>query len=172
MDAISLLRQQFQEAHQFVEMTMQDVTAEQAHWAPPGKASPLGANYAHLVTGEDFIIQGMLKGGAPLAAAAGAGKVGVSELPPQDGAWDQWARQVKVDLPALKQYAQSVYAASDEYIASLTPDDLSRPLDLSAAGFGQQTMAFMLNIAVGHANSHMGEISCLKGLQGAKGYPF
>ncbi len=171
MDSISLLRQQLQEAHQFLEMTMQDVTAEQAHWAPPGKASPLGANYAHLVTGEDFIIHGMLKGGAPLAASAGAGKVGVSELPPQDGAWDQWARKVKVDLPALRQFAQSVYAASDEYLASLTPDDLSRPVELP--GLGQQNVAFVVSGAViGHVNSHMGEISCLKGLQGAKGYPF
>lgn len=172
MDAISLLRQQLQEAHQFLEMTMQDVTAEQAHWAPPGKASPLGAHYAHLLTGEDFIIQGMLKGGAPLAAGTGAGKVGVSELPPRDGAWDKWARKVNVDLPTLKQFAQTVYAASDQYLASLTPDDLSRTVDLSAQGFGQQTFASMLNIAVGHVNSHMGEISCLKGLQGAKGYPF
>jgi len=25
---------------------------------------------------------------------------------------------------------------------------------------------------VGHAEGHAGEVSCLKGLQGAKGYPF
>jgi hypothetical protein len=59
-----------------------DVTPVEAHWSPPGKAHPLGANYAHVVIGEDGVVNGMLKGEAPLFAATWAGKTGVSELPP------------------------------------------------------------------------------------------
>ena len=179
MDAVSHLRQQLKGAHEFLEGTMQDVTAEHAHWSPPGKANPLGATYSHLVISEDAIINAMLKGGAPLFATAWAGKAGVSELPPLPGPeasglppWDQWARQVQVDLSAARQYAQAVYAASDEYLASLTDDDLSRPIDLSAIGLGQQTVGWMLDAAVlGHVSEHCGEVSCLKGLQGVRGYP-
>jgi hypothetical protein len=153
---------------------MKDVTPDQAHWAPPGIANPLGATYAHLVLGEDFLINGMLKGSAPLAATSWAGKVGLSEPPPSIGEpWDKWGRRVQVDLTALHRYAQAVYQASDEYLASLGNDGLNRPLDLSAFQLGQQTVGWLLSNAVlGHVAEHCGEVACLKGLQGAKGYPF
>jgi hypothetical protein len=81
--------------------------------------------------------------------------------------------RVKVDLPALRKYAQAVYAASDEYLASLTDDDLNRPVNLSALGLGESTVGYVLtNGALGNAFSHSGEISWLKGLQGKRGYPF
>ena len=153
---------------------MKDVTVEQAHWTPPGIANPLGASYAHAVLSEDFILNGMLKGGAPLAVSTWAGKIGVSEPPPPPTEpWDKWARKVRVDLSALRQYAEAVYKASDGYLASLGDDALSHPLDLSAFGVGEQTVSWLLsNAVVGHVESHCGEVSCLKGLQGAKGYPF
>ncbi len=115
----------------------------------------------------------MLVGRQPLGMSAFAGKTGVSEPPPMDGAWDEWARRVKVDLPALKQYAQAVYNNTLDYASSLKPDDLDREIDLSNFGLGKQSLAWvMTNGVVGHVASHCGEISCLKGLQGAKGYPF
>jgi len=174
VDAVSLFRQQLQDAHWILEETMKDVTAEQAHWTPPGIANPLGASYAHLVLSEDFLINGMLKGSAPLAMSTWAGKVGLSEPPPPPTeSWDKWGRRVRVDLSALREYAQAVYKASDEYLASINGDTLNRPLDLSAFGAGEQTVAWLLtNAVVGHAEGHAGEVSCLKGLQGAKGYPF
>lgn len=176
MDAISLLRDYVQDARGFFEGTIQDVTPEQAHWSPPGQANPLGANVAHVVFSEDMAINGLLQGKAPLAATNWAGKTGVSD-PPPDGAaspaWGEWARKVKVDLPALRQYAQAVHAATDEYLASLSDEALRRPLDLSAMGLGQQTVSWMLNaVLISNVHLHCGEISCLKGLQGAKGYPF
>ena len=95
---ISLLREQIQAAHQLLEGTVADVTSEEAHWLPAGKALPVGANYAHVVIGEDGVINGMLKGGAPLFAGVWAGKTGVSELPPMADPnspgfpnWSEWA---------------------------------------------------------------------------------
>jgi len=80
---------------------------------------------------------------------------------------------VKVDLPALNAYAQTVYAASDDYLASLRGKDLDRPVDLAALGLGQSTVGFVINNGIlGNAFTHCGEISCLKGLQGKRGYPF
>lgn len=176
--AVSFLCMQFKEAHGFLEGTIQGVTSEQAHWTPPGLANPLGATYAHIAVSEDGIISGMLKGSAPLFATSWEGKVGVSELPPLPGpggaglpSWSKWARQVRIDLPALQQYAQTVYTASDEYLASLTDDDLNRPLNLSALGLGQHTIASLLSTALSNVQWHCGEIACLKGLQGVRGYP-
>ena len=173
MDAISLLRQQLRDAHGLLEETMKDVTAEQAHWAPPGIANPLGANYAHLILSEDSVINGLLKGSAPLAMSTWASKLGLSAPPPPPTEpWDKWGRQVRVDLAALREYAQAVYKASDEYLASLNGDGLNRPVDLSTFGAGEQTVGWLLsNVVVGHVSGHCGEVACLKGLQGAKGYP-
>jgi hypothetical protein len=131
----SLLRPQFDAAHQLLEATMADVTTEQAHWMPPGIANPLGATYAHVVTAEDYIIQGMFKRVAPLAATEWAGKSGLSEPMPSPGPqWSEypgWTRRVTLDLAALKVYAQAVYAATDAYVSGLTDADMARPFDLS-----------------------------------------
>jgi hypothetical protein len=174
MDAVSLIRQQLQAAHGILDETMKDVTAEQAHWAPPGTANPLGATYAHMVLSEDFVVNGMLKGGTPLAMSTWAGKVGISEPPPgMEESWNEWGRRVRVDVSALRQYAQAVYKASDEYLASVNGDVLIRPVDLSSFNLGQQTVGWLLsNVVVGHVNGHCYEVGCLKGLQGAKGLPF
>jgi hypothetical protein len=177
---VSFLREQLKGAHRLLEGTMEGVTAEQAHWAPPGTANPIGASYAHIVLSEDGTVHGMLKGAAPLLATTWVGKTGVGEPPPgPDPArpgfpdWSEWARRVRVDLPALRTYAQAVYAATDEYLASLTDKDLDRPVDLSALGLKQYTARQLLTGGVlGNAQTHCGEIACLKGLQGAKGYPF
>jgi hypothetical protein len=171
-NAVSLLRAQFKAAHDVLEGTMQGVTSEQAHWTPPGKANPLGATCVHIAVSEDGIINGMFKGGAPLFASTWAGKTGASEMPPMPGPgedglppWDEWARGVKVDLPALHAYSQAVFAASDEYMATLNDEALDQSM-------GQYTLGSFLSVLVSNVNWHTGEIACLKGLQGAKGYPF
>ena len=152
---------------------MADVSEEQANWAPPGIANPLGATYAHAVSAEDAVVNGMLRGGATLIASASAGKVGLSELPPTEGDYGEWARRVKVDLPSLKGYAQAVYKSTGEWLASLSAADLERAIDLTGWGLGKQSLAWVLgNILIWHIDAHCGEISCLKGLQGAKRYPF
>ncbi len=177
--AVSLLRAQYENAHEVLEGTMQDVTSDQAHWIPPGVANPLGATYAHILISEDGVLNGMLKGSGPLCVTSWADEIGLSELPPMPGPgveglppWDEWARRVKIDQAALRSYAQAVYAATDEYLASLTDDDLDSPLDLSGLGVGQQTLGWLLSLMLSNVHWHTGEIACLKGLQGARGYPF
>ncbi|MGZ9148193.1 MAG: DinB family protein [Candidatus Deferrimicrobiaceae bacterium] len=179
-NVISLLREQRKAVHEILEGPMADVTPEAAHWIPPGIALPIGATYAHVVVSEDGVINGMFQGGAPLFAAAWAGKTGLSELPPSFDPkkpgfpdWSGWSRTVKVDLPALKKYAQAVYAASDDYLASLRSRDLDRPVDLTALGLGPSTVGYVINNGIlGNGFTHCGEIACLKGLQGKRGYPF
>jgi hypothetical protein len=178
VDSITLLREQLDVAHWLLDETMNDVTEEQVHWQPAGQANPLGASLAHLVTSEDYFVNGFLRGAAPLATTTWAGKLGIDTLPPLFSAgadplaWRPWARSVRVDLPALRAYAQAVSAASDSYLASLRPEALDDVVDLAGFGLGQRTLAwFLMEFVLGHVYAHCGEISCLKGLQGAKGYP-
>jgi hypothetical protein len=175
MDTIALLRAGFQGAHGVLESTMNDVTPEQAHWTPPGIANPLGATYAHAVSGEDALLHSLVTGDPPLSATTWAGKMGISEPAPRPGEGDYvaWTRAVRIDLPKLREFAQAVYAQTDDFLASLGEEGLEKPLDLSRFGLGQQTVGiFIGGIMLQHVNNHCGEISCLKGIQGAKGYPF
>ena len=174
MEAIDLLRRQYKGAHDLLEVTMNDVSEEQAHWAPTGIANPLGATYAHTVLAEDFLLNMRAREAKPLSMGEFAGKAGLSEPPPPPGpGFDEWARRVKVDLPQLRAYARAVYKQTDDWLATLSSADLDNPIDMSGFGMGQQPMATLVaGIVLQHINNHLGEISCLKGMQGAKGYPF
>jgi hypothetical protein len=170
MQATALLREQIQQAHRFLEATMEGVTSDQAHWAPPGTANPLAATYVHAIASEDLAINMVLKGDAPLYATEWAEKTGISEVQPLSSA--EWARRVQIELPTTRSYAHAVHAATDAYLATLTDEDLTRNLDLTTFGLGHMTVGTILNrMVLGHIDNMTGEISVLKGLQGAKGYP-
>ncbi|MBI4220722.1 MAG: DinB family protein [Chloroflexi bacterium] len=176
MDAAALVRSQAKEAHGFLEATMADVTPPVASYIPPGKANSVGVCYAHVVAAEDMVINGMLKGGAPLFASSWSGKTGVNEPMPLPGpGWVDyfpWTRRVKVNLPQLKDYSKAVFAATDAYLATLKSADLDREMDLSGAGLGKRDLAFVLTrLVIGHVDNFTGEISAIKGVQGLKGYP-
>jgi hypothetical protein len=177
MDAVSLLRDDLREAHALLEAVMEGVTPEAAHWIPPGRANPVGATYAHVVISEDRTINAILRHRRPLYDSTWAGRTGLNELMPAQGEeWHDyaaWTRRLRADLPAVREYAQAVYANTDEYLASLSPDDLDTAIDLSGTGSGQVTLGQILSRdVVGHTDNIAGEISCLKGLQGLQGYPF
>jgi hypothetical protein len=170
MQAVTLLREQIQQAHGFLEATMEGVTSEQAHYTPPGTANPIAATYVHAVASEDLAINMVLKGGAPLYASEWADKTGISEVQPLTTA--EWARRVRIDLPTTRGYAQAIHAATDAYLADLTDEELARVLDLTNFGLGQMTVGALLSrMVLGHIDNMCGEISVLKGIQGAKGYP-
>jgi hypothetical protein len=107
----------------------------------------------------------------PLFATTWAGKVGV-EAPRMSLALE-WARGLQPDLAALRQYGRAVTEAVSAYTLKLGDDDLDREVDLTGAGLGVRTIGWALNALVAsHHNNMAGEISALKGVQGAQGYPF
>jgi hypothetical protein len=171
-----LLVRMLHDARQVLDGTMADVTQAQADFVPPGIANPLGATFAHVVCSEDFVVQGMFRQLPPLSAGSWVGRTGLSEPMPMPGPewvnYGPWTRRVQIDLPELRAYAQAVAAETDSWLAGLTEEDLARPLDLSAAGFGLQTWASAIaTLVVHHLATETGEIAVLKGLQGARGYP-
>jgi hypothetical protein len=175
MNVKDLLLDQLKEAHQTVESTMEGVDNEVAHFSPPGKANPIAGTYAHLVFSEDFFIHGLLQNKKPLFETEFEGKTGASEVQPTEWetAYPKWLREVTIDVPTIQEYAQSVYKASEEYIASLQDADFEREVDMSMFGMGARTVASVLSgIIIAHCRDINGEISVLKGIQGLKGYPF
>ena len=171
MNAIDSLRESIQWGHAWLEMVMADVTPAQALWAPPGKANPIGAVYAHALLSVDGVVNGLLKGSAPRFATEWAGQLGPQ--PPQMSMSFEWGRSLQPDLLALRQYGQTVVADADAYLAQLSEADLDRAVDLSSVGLGTRRVGWIWNALVAsHLNNMAGEISALKGVQGLQGYPF
>lgn len=173
--ATSLLLEQLRSAHQNLEATMEGVTDEVAAFMPPGTANPIAGTYAHLVFSEDFFINTTLQQKAQLMETEFKDKTGASEVQPQE--WEieypRWLKEVKIDLPQMRAYAQAVYANSEKYLESLTDEDLSREVDMSMFGMGNVSVGSVISgFIIGHTNNITGEISVLKGIQGLKGYPF
>jgi hypothetical protein len=174
---VKLLRDQLRDAQGWLEATLVDVKDEHMQVKAPGKANPLGATYAHAVMAEDGIVHGMLQGKMPLMVTTYAKKIGVDKPMPQPGPewahYEDWTRNVKVNLKELREYAQAVYTAAENYIAGLTDEDLEKPIDLTHVGQGQRTVAWIIStLLIGHLHDMTGEVSVLKGIQGLKGYPF
>lgn len=163
-DVVTTLRAHLKGAHEWLEGTLQGMTDEMANAVPAGIVATIGAQYAHVVTFEDYFFNGLLKGGAPIMMSENAG----ISTPPPMGPWRDWGRSVTVTLDDQRAYAQKVYAATDAHLATLMDADLSREFE---APFAKLPLGEFVRVIILNAHVHAGEISCLKGLQGEKGYP-
>jgi hypothetical protein len=173
MNAIDLLKSQIQMSHQFLDGTCADVSDEQAHTVPGGTAHPIGASYAHLLLAEDVVLNMMVRGTTPLLMGEFAGKNGFQTEPMDRSAESllAWANSVKVDMPAAQEYGKAVLANTLDWVGTLSESDLDR--EVEAPGFPKMTVGSWITLtAIVHPSNHCGEISALKGVQGAKGYPF
>lgn len=172
MNAIELLRLQFENARQTLESTMSDVTSETAHVRELGKALPVGAAYAHAVCSEDILLSAFVTHSDPIMKDAVS--IGLSEAMPDFTHWDKhavWAQNVTLDLPKFRAYAKDVFTATDSFIHTLKDEDLDREIDMGQ--FGKHKLGFILSaFFLLHTANLTGEISAAKGLQGLKGYPF
>jgi hypothetical protein len=173
MNAVELIQYAVGNAHGRLKEVTVDLTQEQADWQPPGIANPIGALYWHTISSTDSIVHQWCLGQKPLSERDGwRDKVLVLSVPEPEhgGDWLGYYRTIRADLPALHEYAQALAEALQDWLASLTPEDLERELEtpVGQLNLGQLLATFVL----WHTNTHCGEISALKGCYGAKGYPF
>ncbi len=168
-EATGLLRAQYKQSFEWLEGTMKGSTDDLVSYDPPGTPTPIGAQLAHILTGLDFFVLGQVVGKEPLMMSTFAENSGISEPPPQGGDWGDWGTRVKIDLPKIHEYGKAIFAEIDSYLASIEDTDLHKELDLGS--FGKKPVSWVLNIMLLNTHCHTGEIACIKGLQGVKGYP-
>jgi hypothetical protein len=171
MEALELLRKQVKETYAWLEMTVEDVSAEQANWRPPGTANSIGAVYAHALIAADSGLSTQMRGIIPIMASEYRGHVGISEMPPFGRDWGEWARRVHVDWPNLRRYGSDVRQRVEEYVDSATDAELTKRIDMTFAELGIWAGLDLFNLhGINHIRIHGGEIACLKGLQGGRGW--
>ena len=171
MNAIDLLRQQFKDAHEGMEMTMDDVTEDVANFHATQKAMPVGAAYAHSVLSEDMVLQSIVLHKTPLAEREDVGLSIPTPSMEDPDAYQKWYTTVEVDLAKMRAFAKKVYQATDDYLATLTEEDLDKPLEVPH--MGQKPLGYLLNNwLLLHYAAMNGEVSAAKGFQDKKGYPW
>ncbi len=170
MNTVELLEYSLGNALGNLKQVTADLTQEQADWMPPGIANPIGGLYWHTIAGMDMVVHGWGMGKPSLFQGEGwEEKVVISATEAKEGHPPE-IRDTRVDLAALHEYAKVVAEVVQGWLASLTPDDLDRIIKTPA---GELSLAqAMETFIIWHINAHCGEISALKGCQGAKGYPF
>jgi hypothetical protein len=198
MNAVGLTHYSLGLAFEHLEHIVSDLSQEQADWLPPGNANPIGSLYWHIIgycdqavhewcmepfvdlTIEEWFEAKHAKrdldmGQAPLRHSAGWQEKVVLALPPEnleDPYWDVRAVRegLRVDLPALHDYARATAQTLQGWVASLTPEDLERTIPTPVGDYNLGP--FLEFFVIWHINVHCGEISARKGCQGLKGYPW
>ena len=173
MNTVELTQYALGNAFAILNQVTADLTQEQADWTPPGIANPIGASYWHAISSTDEIVCKWIREKEPLRQKGGWQEkvltVSVPE-PEQGGDYLTYLREIRVDLPALHEYANAVAEAIQGWLASLALEDLEREIETP---IGELNLAQMMEtFVIWHINAHCGEISALKGCQGVKGYPF
>ena len=173
MNSVELIQYSLGFAFDILEQLVSDLTQEQADWQPPGNVNPIGALYWHIIGYVDEIVHDWGMGQTPLKQITDWQEKVVLTSPPLDpedpmGELRAIREGLRVDLPALHDYARATSQVVQDWVATLTPEDLERPIDtpIGELKMGQMLEAFI----IWHINVHCGEISALKGYQGLKGY--
>jgi hypothetical protein len=169
-DPGTMLRGMLERAQQILEGTTEGLTAEQLHWQPGGTANPIAAGYAHVVLGEDRFVQGLIGAKPTLYESTWSGRTGLSALPAPGGGWDAWARELRMDLPQFKAYAQAVHAETRAFLERATDADLDRIIEHRF--FGPMKVGDLVGLIAIHTATHAGDIGAIKGVQGLTGLGF
>ena len=173
MNAVELLQYSLETAFGILGQVAADLTQEQANWAPPGKANPIGALYWHTLASTDDIVHGWCQGQKALRERDGWTEKALTTTvaePEPGGDYFAYMREIRVDLPVLHEYAGVLATAVQDWVGAMAPSDLARSVETPA---GEYKLGQLLELfGAWHINSHCGEIAALKGCQGAKGYPF
>ena len=171
MNTVELLSYSLSSAFGILDQVTADLTQPQADWIPPGIANPIGALYWHTVSGADYVVHKWCQGEEPLSQRAGwQSRVLLAGAPGGGQETLEEMQAMRVDLPVLHAYSRAVAQVTQDWLGTLQPQDLERELQTP---LGSLNLAQLLEtFVIWHINAHCGEISALKGCQGARGYPF
>jgi hypothetical protein len=172
MDAVEQLRSQFALAHRLLDQVLADVSDEQFRAKPAGTINPIASIWAHIVHTEDLLVNARTLQRPTVSASGGwSAKTGVPEPDQPSQPDDQGAWVANMDIPAFRDYAAAVFAATEEGLANADLALLEREVEMGP--MGKRPALFMVSgIGLYHVGEHTGEIAAIKGVSGAKGLPF
>jgi uncharacterized damage-inducible protein DinB len=141
-------------------------TDEQLHFVPENGSHSIAWCLWHTARIEDLIINARSKGEKPIWNEDWAKRTGL----PVDGFGTEMsneeAQTIRIkDMEAFREYQETVWASTDEFLANATEAELDR--EVPTRGGGTETIGEGIQLhMLGHFNGHRGEINTLRGMQG------
>ena len=159
----TMLRLQLNEAFDWLDQVIADLTPEQYSWQPEGTANAISKLHAHTLSSADFWmnLMGLQK---PMLWMSVSQKLGLPS-----NFIEVWKAEAPINLNDMQDYAKGLREAS---LAIDALDDAALERELTAPVFGKRDVGFVLRLAGMQMAIHTGEISAAKGMQGLQGLPF
>ncbi|MCO5177660.1 MAG: DinB family protein [Thermomicrobiales bacterium] len=172
MDATSVVLQQLNQARNVMNFATAELSTDEWHHRIDGATiQSIASIYAHSSMMQDVLINQRVRDQEPIYDRDNwAEKTGIT----RDGTLgigDDLSEALKqADMSAFRDYHAAVAAEVDEYIGSLSAEDLDRTITFGS--FGDMPLGVFIGNVIGwHLCHHSGEVAALSGALGHKGSP-
>jgi len=166
MNAVDFMKQTLEFLHRGFRGATEGLSDDQVHFVPEGESHSIAWIVWHAARIEDLFIQQIFQRQQGEWEAGGwAAKTGLPEKGFGTGQSLEDAKAIRIgDMEAFRQYVEKVAGLTDQFLGSLTDDELGREVKL---GERTETLGESINLhLVMHLNGHRGEVNLLRGMMG------
>ena len=158
----TMLRLQLNEAFDWLDQVIEDLTPEQYAWQPQGSANPISKLHAHTLSSADFWmnLMGLQK---PMLWMGVSQKLGLPS-----NCIEVWKTDAPINLATCRTTRRTCARPAWRSRRSKTPTWSAS----HRAGLRQADVGFVIRLSAMQLAIHTGEISAAKGMQGLQGLPF
>jgi hypothetical protein len=171
MTAAELIHLELKRLHTMLDGCLSGLTPDQMHVVPGGhpRANTIAWNLWHVIRTEDNVVRFVLQNRRPPVWTEGgyADKLGLPPVAQGTGMSTQDAQALRIrDVGLFREYAQKVWASSDEFLATVDPASLDRVVTVKPLG-DMPVIRVLAQVCVAHGMMHTGEIDLARTLIGA-----
>ena len=164
MDTVGFVSQSLHQVQIRLEASCEGLTQEQVLWRPLPHANSIGFILWHVARAEDNRTASLL-GRVSLWKLRGWYRRFGQAVDAPDPGDRAGLRAISIPpLEVLTGYAKAAYRQTQEFLSSVTDNDLESAPDPSQPG---RTLGALLRHVVTHKNNHHGQIDYIRGLQDA-----
>jgi hypothetical protein len=168
--ALDFVRTELGRLHTMLDKDLAELTPERLHAIPFGhtKANHIAWNLWHVARTEDNVVRFVLQNRrSPVWVEGGyAQKLGLPPVTNGTGQSTAEAQALRItDVTLFGEYAQKVWASTDDFLSKTTAEDLARTVTVKPLG-DMPGIRALGQICVSHAFTHVGEIDLARTLLG------
>ena len=167
----SILRSSLKSMHDLLDKAVGDMTAAQLNFRPQEGGVSGFFSLWHYVRTEDNIINFVTQGKPTVWLEGGYNETfGLPRNSQGTGMTEAEANAVQVqDVPKWHEYQQKVWQATDEYLATMSPEQFNER-KVTIKPLGEMSLwNGIYGVCLSHGYRHVGEIEYVRGVQGLGG---
>ncbi|MCZ2111962.1 MAG: DinB family protein [Dehalococcoidia bacterium] len=166
-----ILRKSLRDMHSMLDKAVEGMTADQFNFRPSEGGVSGFFSLWHYVRTEDNIINFVAQGRPTVWLQGNYDEYfGLPRNSQGTGMTEQEANAVQIhDVPKWLEYQRAVWKATDEYLASMSPDEFEQR-KVTIKPLGEMSLwDGIYGVCLSHGYRHVGEIEYVRGVQGLGG---